>query len=43
MLTFEGTGYNLKLNDEWLHPKSKSKWGGMFVRNVHINMNKNDV
>jgi hypothetical protein len=46
MLTVEGTGYNLKLNDYWLHPesksksKSKSKWGVPFFRSVHINVKK---
>jgi hypothetical protein len=41
MLIVEGTGYNFKLNDYGLHPKSKSKWGGTFFRSLHINMKKN--
>jgi hypothetical protein len=39
MLKVEGNGYNLKLNDYWLHLKSKSKWGGIFLRNLRINVN----
>jgi len=43
MLTVEGIGCKLKLNDYGLHRQSKSKLGGKLLRNVHINVTQNAV